>query len=199
MISGYTGGDVENPSYRQVTSGRTGHFEAVEVRYDPETVSYAELLAVYWRNVDATDDGGQFCDRGPSYRGAIFPSMRRSEAPPRHRRRRWRPMPTPLRPSSRRFSTPRPSSRPRTITRTTTARTRSAMATTRQPAAESGASRRSGVTTGRAPRQAPEASAATAIALSILPRFDRSHGPTSHARASASFLNTSTGTMSDAR
>jgi peptide-methionine (S)-S-oxide reductase len=73
VISGYTGGDVENPSYRQVTTGRTGHYEAVEVRFDPAEVSYAELLAVYWRNVDPTDDGGQFCDRGSSYRGAIFP------------------------------------------------------------------------------------------------------------------------------
>lgn len=73
VVSGYTGGDVENPSYRQVTTGRTGHFEAVEVRYDPEVVSYDELLAVYWRNVDPTDDDGQFCDRGSSYRGAIFP------------------------------------------------------------------------------------------------------------------------------
>lgn len=73
VISGYTGGQVENPSYRQVTTGRTGHYEAVEVRFDPEVVSYEALLAVYWRNVDPTDDGGQFCDRGPSYRGAIFP------------------------------------------------------------------------------------------------------------------------------
>lgn len=73
VISGYTGGDVENPSYGEVTTGRTGHFEAVEVRYDPEQVGYTELLEVYWRNVDATDDGGQFCDRGSSSRGAIFP------------------------------------------------------------------------------------------------------------------------------
>lgn len=71
--SGYTGGTVANPGYRQVTAGGTGHYEAVEVQFDPAVVSYAELLAVYWRNVDPTDDGGQFCDRGPSYRGAIFP------------------------------------------------------------------------------------------------------------------------------
>ena len=73
VISGYTGGDARNPSYRQVTAGGTGHHEAVEVRYDPEQVDYAELLSVFWRNVDPTDDRGQFCDRGPSYRGAVFP------------------------------------------------------------------------------------------------------------------------------
>jgi len=70
--SGYTGGHVEDPSYRQVTAGGTGHYEAVEVRYDPARVSYAELLEVFWRNVDPTDADGQFCDRGPSYRTAVF-------------------------------------------------------------------------------------------------------------------------------
>ena len=71
--SGYTGGNVPNPSYREVTTGRTGHYEAVEVTYDPNVVDYATLLSVFWRNVDPTDDGGQFCDRGSSYLGAIFP------------------------------------------------------------------------------------------------------------------------------
>jgi len=73
VVSGYTGGDVPNPSYREVTTGRTGHYEAVEVTYDPSVVDYATLLSVFWRNVDPTDDGGQFCDRGSSYRGAVFP------------------------------------------------------------------------------------------------------------------------------
>ena len=73
VVSGYTGGDVPNPSYREVTTGRTGHYEAVEVTYDPNVVDYATLLSVFWRNVDPTDDGGQFCDRGSSYRGAVFP------------------------------------------------------------------------------------------------------------------------------
>jgi peptide-methionine (S)-S-oxide reductase len=71
-ISGYTGGPVENPSYEQVSSGRTGHVEAVLVEYDPASVSYARLLEVFWRNVDPVDDGGQFCDRGEQYRAAIF-------------------------------------------------------------------------------------------------------------------------------
>lgn len=70
--SGYIGGAVANPDYRAVSSGRTGHTEALEVRYDADTVSYEELLAVFWRNVDATDAGGQFCDRGSQYRSGIF-------------------------------------------------------------------------------------------------------------------------------
>jgi len=71
-VSGYTGGSVPAPSYRQVTAGNTGHYEALEVRFDPARVSYEDLLAVFWRNVDPTDEDGQFCDRGSSYRGAIF-------------------------------------------------------------------------------------------------------------------------------
>ncbi|MEE4361137.1 MAG: peptide-methionine (S)-S-oxide reductase MsrA [Pseudomonadales bacterium] len=70
--SGYTGGTVVNPSYRQVSAGSTGHYEAVRVRFDPSVVSYAELLDVFWHNVDPTDARGQFCDKGPSYLGAIF-------------------------------------------------------------------------------------------------------------------------------
>lgn len=70
--SGYTGGHVENPSYEQVTFGDTGHYEAVEVTYDPEKVTYQQLLEVFWLNVDPLDAGGQFCDRGASYRTAIF-------------------------------------------------------------------------------------------------------------------------------
>lgn len=70
--SGYTGGHLKNPSYNAVTRGNTGHFEAVEVRYDPSIVSYRELLSVFWRNIDPLDHRGQFCDKGPSYRSAIF-------------------------------------------------------------------------------------------------------------------------------
>jgi len=69
---GFTGGDVENPSYEQVTAGGTGHVEAVRVLYDPEVVDYETLLEVFWRNIDPLDDGGQFCDRGAHYRSAIF-------------------------------------------------------------------------------------------------------------------------------
>jgi peptide-methionine (S)-S-oxide reductase len=70
--SGYTGGHVKNPSYEQVSAGGTGHAEAVQVTYDPARVSYQALLDVYWHNVDPTDAGGQFCDRGSQYRTAIF-------------------------------------------------------------------------------------------------------------------------------
>jgi peptide methionine sulfoxide reductase msrA/msrB len=71
-ISGYTGGHVANPSYRQVSSGGTGHIEAVKVVYDTEKISYPELLDIFWRHVNPTDSGGQFVDRGPQYRSAIF-------------------------------------------------------------------------------------------------------------------------------
>ncbi|MEO0408026.1 MAG: peptide-methionine (S)-S-oxide reductase MsrA [Cyanobacteria bacterium P01_A01_bin.135] len=71
-ISGYTGGSVENPSYGQVSQGWTGHIESVQVTYDPEQVTYDELLDVFWRNVDPLDDGGQFCDRGEQYETRIF-------------------------------------------------------------------------------------------------------------------------------
>lgn len=70
--SGYIGGDVRDPTYKQVTRGGTGHAEAVAVRYDPAEVSYPELLEVFWHNIDPTDAGGQFCDRGNSYRTEIF-------------------------------------------------------------------------------------------------------------------------------
>lgn len=79
-VSGYTGGDLPDPSYEQVSAGGTGHVEAVQLRYDPAVVSYSQLLGVYWRNVDPLDDEGQFCDRGDSYRSAIFhhtPEQRR--------------------------------------------------------------------------------------------------------------------------
>ena len=71
-ISGYTGGTVDNPTYRQVSEGGTGHREAVQIRYDPKQVSYEQLLHIFWRSVDPTDAGGQFCDRGDSYQTALF-------------------------------------------------------------------------------------------------------------------------------
>ncbi len=70
--SGYTGGQKLNPTYREVSAGGTGHFEAVQVAYDPAKVGYEKLLEVFWRNVDPLDGGGQFCDRGDSYKTAIF-------------------------------------------------------------------------------------------------------------------------------
>ena len=71
-VSGYTGGTVENPTYKAVTQGGTGHYEAVRITYDPAKVSYEKLLDVFWHSVDPTDAGGQFCDRGESYRTAVF-------------------------------------------------------------------------------------------------------------------------------
>lgn len=71
-VSGYTGGTVADPTYKQVSAGGTGHREAVQITYDPSRVSYEELLNVFWRSVDPTDAGGQFCDRGRSYETAIF-------------------------------------------------------------------------------------------------------------------------------
>jgi len=71
-VSGYTGGLLINPSYEQVSSDTTGHREAVQIFYDPKEVSYAMLLEIFWRSVDPTDEGGQFCDRGESYGTAIF-------------------------------------------------------------------------------------------------------------------------------
>ena len=70
--SGYTGGTLAGATYRQVGAGGTGHTEAVRVVFDPAKVTYDKLLDVYWKNVDPLDGGGQFCDRGPEYRPAIF-------------------------------------------------------------------------------------------------------------------------------
>jgi len=72
VVSGYTGGREENPTYRQVSTAKTDHLEAVAVHYDPAVVSYTELLSVFWRQIDPTDGGGQFVDRGPQYLSAIF-------------------------------------------------------------------------------------------------------------------------------
>lgn len=72
--SGYTGGTLKNPTYQDVITEKTGHYEAVRVRFDPARISYRQLLDRYWKLIDPTDDGGQFCDRGPSYRPAVFVS-----------------------------------------------------------------------------------------------------------------------------
>lgn len=72
VLSGYTGGHLANPTYQDVITETTGHFEAVRVRFDSGRISYRQLVDRYWRLIDPTDDGGQFCDRGPSYRSAIF-------------------------------------------------------------------------------------------------------------------------------
>lgn len=79
-ISGYTGGHTENPTYKQVTRGGTGHYEAAEIIYDPSQITYAELVEHFWTTIDPTDNGGQFCDRGDSYRPAIFANRAQLEA-----------------------------------------------------------------------------------------------------------------------
>jgi len=80
VVSGYTGGRVERPTYEQVSFGSTGHREAVEVTYDPSKITYGQLVDFFWRNIDPLDASGQFCDKGESYRAAIFwasPEQRR--------------------------------------------------------------------------------------------------------------------------
>ena len=72
VISGYTGGHVKNPKYKQVSSGSTGHLEVVQIHYDAQKISYDDLLRVYWQQIDPTDDGGSFVDRGEQYGSAIF-------------------------------------------------------------------------------------------------------------------------------
>jgi len=74
VVSGYTGGKTKNPTYKQVTAGGTGHYEAVQIQFEPSKVSVDTLLNLFFRSVDPTDAGGQFCDRGDSYRTAIFVS-----------------------------------------------------------------------------------------------------------------------------
>ena len=70
--SGYTGGPEASPTYKQVSSGRTGHREAVRIEYDPKRVDYARLLEVFWRNIDPLDGRGQFCDKGRHYTSAVY-------------------------------------------------------------------------------------------------------------------------------
>lgn len=71
-VSGYTGGSLDNPDYKTVSYSETGHYEAVEVIYNPQQISYKDLVDFYWTSVDPTDPNGQFCDKGSSYRTAIF-------------------------------------------------------------------------------------------------------------------------------
>lgn len=72
VLSGYTGGEMANPTYEQVSSGATGHVEAVKIVFDPAKTGYAKLLDVFWSNIDPTDPEGQFCDRGSQYTAGIF-------------------------------------------------------------------------------------------------------------------------------
>ncbi|MEC9492861.1 peptide-methionine (R)-S-oxide reductase MsrB [Flexistipes sp.] len=72
VISGYTGGKTENPTYEEVCTGKTGHFEAVQIVYNPSEISYEKLLEIFWKNIDPTDPAGQFADKGSQYKTAVF-------------------------------------------------------------------------------------------------------------------------------
>ena len=72
VVSGFTGGPEKHPTYEQVSAGITGHYESVDVAYDPSKISYEKLLDIYWHNIDPTQGDGQFCDRGRQYRSVIF-------------------------------------------------------------------------------------------------------------------------------
>ena len=72
VTSGYSGGNTQNPTYKEVTYGNTGHFEAVKIIYDADIINYKELLNLYWKNIDPFDSAGQFCDKGLSYRSVVF-------------------------------------------------------------------------------------------------------------------------------
>ena len=72
VISGYSGGDTENPTYKEVTYGNTGHFEAAKIIYDNNIINYKKILNFYWKNIDPFDSDGQFCDKGSSYRSVAF-------------------------------------------------------------------------------------------------------------------------------
>ncbi|NLK00743.1 MAG: peptide-methionine (S)-S-oxide reductase MsrA [Clostridia bacterium] len=72
VLSGYSGGALENPTYDEVSTGTTGHIEVVQIKYDPKTVNYGDLLQIFWKQIDPTDPGGQFADRGSQYETVIF-------------------------------------------------------------------------------------------------------------------------------
>ena len=75
VVSGYSGGTTENPTYNEVTNGNTGHFEVIEIKYDTEVINYNKLLDIFWINIDPFDAIGQFCDKGYSYRSVAFYSL----------------------------------------------------------------------------------------------------------------------------
>jgi len=72
LEAGYTGGITKNPTYEEVCNRETGHYEAIRIKYDPDLVKYEDLLEIFWRQIDPTDEGGQFNDRGHKYKTAIF-------------------------------------------------------------------------------------------------------------------------------
>ena len=128
VVSGYSGGPEEDPTYEEVSSGSTGHLEVVRVTYDPTVISYAELVEVFWRQIDPTDAGGQFADRGSQYKTA------RNRSPPR-------------------FFRPESSSPPRNIIRTSIRRIRVATIATRWARVEPAISKEPGAATGKPARR----------------------------------------------
>ena len=80
VVSGYTGGDIENPTYELVCTNSTGHREAVQITFDDDVISYETLLDIFWRQIDPTDSGGQFFDRGDSYKTAIYTHSEEQQA-----------------------------------------------------------------------------------------------------------------------
>ncbi len=72
VVSGYSGGEIKNPTYKEVINGNTGHFETIEVKYNNDLIKFEDLLKIFWKNVDPFDAEGQFCDKGASYRAVIF-------------------------------------------------------------------------------------------------------------------------------
>lgn len=80
VVSGYSGGELDNPTYKEVSYTETGHYEVAKIIFDPKVISYRELIDHYWTTVDPTDAGGQFCDRGSSYRTAIFATPEQRDA-----------------------------------------------------------------------------------------------------------------------
>src|SRR5215813_3488538 len=89
-VSGYTGGTVDRLTYEDVSSKLTGHFEAVQVTFDPKKVSYAQLVDWFWHNIDPLDADGQFCDKGSSYHTAIFTHDEEQHRTPKRANRRWK-------------------------------------------------------------------------------------------------------------
>lgn len=130
VISGYTGGEEENPSYNDVSSGQTGHVESVQIVYDPKTISYKEILDVYWRQVDPTDPDGQFVDRGKQYSTAIFFHSEEQKKKRSHQKPRLPSQDGLIKKLSHQSSLPKPFTWQRSIIRIITKRMKSDINTT---------------------------------------------------------------------
>ena len=119
-VSGYTGGERKNPTYKQVSSGATKHIESVLVTFDPEVVSYGQLLDIYWRQFDPTDVGGSFYDRGHQYTSAIFYHDQEQRTLAKASKQASTRRAALTNPSSHLYAQPPPFTRPRSTTKITT-------------------------------------------------------------------------------